>query len=68
MANHEHKSTRVTLERVTVTTFRRRRTEPIYCELCRCEIEAGAGRAIDRNKTKLLTTGEEQLNTEEKQR
>ncbi len=66
MNEHEHRNTRITLERVTVTTIRRRSGEPVYCDLCRCEIEVGAGTAIEQHETKLLTTGEEQIVKKEK--
>lgn len=41
MHKHETGKTRITLERVTVTTIRRASAQqPVYCEICRRVIEA----------------------------
>ena len=43
MHKHETGKTRITLERVTVTTIRRREAaQPVYCEICKQLIEPGA--------------------------
>ena len=43
MHKHDTGKTRITLERVTVTTIRRREGEqPVYCEICKQLIEPGA--------------------------
>jgi len=43
MHKHETGKTRITLERVTVTTIRRSGApQPVYCEICKQLIEPGA--------------------------
>ena len=58
MHKHETGKTRITLERVTVTTIRRRDgAQPVYCDICKQMIEAapeplllqGASDADDQN-------------------
>jgi hypothetical protein len=63
MHKHEPGKTRITLERVTVTTIRRGVSQPLYCEICK--------QLIDQNAEPLLLEAAnragDELNSLEKQ-
>ena len=58
MEDQEHKNNRITLERITVTTVRRRDGDPVYCAMCRNEIDAIRS-AIEFDETNLLVANDE---------
>ncbi|HQX55018.1 MAG TPA: hypothetical protein PLP07_03760 [Pyrinomonadaceae bacterium] len=66
MDTNDHKTTRITLERVMVTTVRHKSGEPVYCDLCHRAIEVGVRTVIESPDTKLLTTDLKHIDNEEK--